>query len=235
MKRLVLLTAMGSALIVLALVLFNLASNDLEATTLDGDMLVRITIGLGMIVLIGGSAWGAYRGQAGQALTHSMAWLAIAVALVGGYTYRFDVMHFANRVTGALLPGTAIDQGNGTVTITRQGDDSFILDGDVNGQTTRFVFDTGADSVVLTAATASALSLRIKPEDYTITIHTANGTSQAAPVRLNELRFGSIAMQDVTAMVARPGSLAVNLLGMSFLSRLTSYTVAGDRLTLQGR
>ena len=36
------------------------------------------------------------------------------------------------------------------------------------------------------------------------------------------------------ALVAQPGQLKMSLLGMSFLNRLQSWQVSGDRLMLQG-
>jgi aspartyl protease family protein len=53
-------------------------------------------------------------------------------------------------------------------------------------------------------------------------------------VRLRNLTLGSISLDNVEALVARPGSLKENLLGMSFLSRLRSYEFSGDFLTLRG-
>jgi aspartyl protease family protein len=38
----------------------------------------------------------------------------------------------------------------------------------------------------------------------------------------------------VPALVAQPGQLKNNLLGMSFLNRLQSWEVRGDRLRLRG-
>ena len=38
----------------------------------------------------------------------------------------------------------------------------------------------------------------------------------------------------VPALVTRPGTLATNLLGMTFLERLASYEVRGNRLILRG-
>jgi aspartyl protease family protein len=44
---------------------------------------------------------------------------------------------------------------------------------------------------------------------------------------------GPIVLNDVEALVAKPGTLKDNLLGMSFLSRLRSYEFTGDFLTLR--
>jgi aspartyl protease family protein len=56
----------------------------------------------------------------------------------------------------------------------------------------------------------------------------------AAPVRLDRLEIGPISEVRVQALVARPGTLGENLLGMSFLERLQSYQVSEDRLILRG-
>ncbi len=45
--------------------------------------------------------------------------------------------------------------------------------------------------------------------------------------------LGPISLDDVEALVAKPGALKENLLGMSFLSRLRSYEFTTDMLTLR--
>ena len=42
-------------------------------------------------------------------------------------------------------------------------------------------------------------------------------------------------MRNVRALVARPGALSENLLGMSFLERLQSYSVERGELVLKAR
>jgi len=65
-------------------------------------------------------------------------------------------------------------------------------------------------------------------------VSTANGTTYAAPVRLKSIAVGPLELRDVEALVAQPGNLNENLLGMSFLKRLRSYEFTGDFLTLRG-
>jgi aspartyl protease family protein len=57
----------------------------------------------------------------------------------------------------------------------------------------------------------------------------------AAPVTLDSVSIGSITERRIRALVARPGALRDNLLGMTFLERLASYEVRGNRLILRGR
>ncbi len=216
------------------LAIYWLASGDSEGSNITGGMIAAVISAAGFLVLMGGSAITQYRGKASQALTHLALWLAIIVGLIGGYSYRFELQAFGYRVIGAVVPGSTVEEGDGRVVITRQGDDSFVVGGQINGQRTRFIFDTGADLVVLTHETAEDLGLRFDENGYSVTVSTANGVTRAAPTRLRELRIGSIAVQDVEALVAQPRALGQNLLGMSFLSRLKYYGVSGDRLTLEG-
>jgi len=54
-------------------------------------------------------------------------------------------------------------------------------------------------------------------------------------VVLDSLAVGTITERRVPALVARPGALHDNLLGMTFLNRLASYEVRGNRLILRGK
>ena len=50
---------------------------------------------------------------------------------------------------------------------------------------------------------------------------------------LDRLAVGAIVERAVPALIAQPGQLRTNLLGMSFLNRLQSWEVRGDRLVLR--
>jgi aspartyl protease family protein len=175
-----------------------------------------------------------YQGQWAKALEALAAWLAIAVGLVGAYTYRFELGEAANRLSGALVPGWTIAGRSGEVSVVRSGA-SFVLDGSVNDAPTRFLFDTGATSVVLTRESAARAGIRLDGLAYTVPVSTANGRTTAAAVRLDSLAIGTIRVRRVDALVAQEGVLRSNLLGMTFLDRLHSWRVEGDRLILRGR
>jgi len=96
------------------------------------------------------------------------------------------------------------------------------------------VLDTGASSVVLTQEAAKAAGLPIEVLNYTVNIDTANGRSRAAAVTIDRLAVGGLTERSVPALVAQPGQLKNNLLGMSFLNRLQGWEVRGDRLRLRG-
>ncbi len=53
-------------------------------------------------------------------------------------------------------------------------------------------------------------------------------------MRLDRIAIGGLVERSVDALVAQPGQLKTSLLGMSFLNRLQSWEVRGDRLLLRG-
>jgi len=162
-------------------------------------------------------------------------WSAIFAALVAGYSYREDLQAALDRVIGEIQPGRTVVTPGGEVVVARRADGTFTMVGRVNDRNMRFIFDTGASTVVLTSDSAAAAGLQVSSLDYSVPVATANGRTMAAPVLIDRLSIGSITERRVRALVARPGLLRENLLGMTFLERLVSYEVRGNRLILRGR
>ncbi|CAA9329190.1 MAG: CblY, a non-orthologous displasment for Alpha-ribazole-5'-phosphate phosphatase [uncultured Microvirga sp.] len=178
---------------------------------------------------------GAFRGRFAEGVRALLAWAAIGFVFVAGYTYRFELAEVTARIAGELAPGrTAVGPG-GEVTVSRRADGSFVLGARVNDRDMRFIFDTGATTVVLTPESARAAGLNPDTLEYTVPVSTANGRTVAAPVILDRLTVGPITEQRVRALITRPGLLRENLLGMTFLERLGSYEVRNNRLILRGR
>ncbi|MBV8791456.1 MAG: TIGR02281 family clan AA aspartic protease [Pseudolabrys sp.] len=109
----------------------------------------------------------------------------------------------------------------------------FHLDARVDGRSLNFVVDTGASAVVLRESDAGRVGIYPRQNDYTAMVSTANGQIRAAPVRLNRVEIGDITVEDVKALVLPDEALGVNLLGVSFLSRLKRYEVTDGRLVLE--
>ena len=61
---------------------------------------------------------------------------------------------------------------------------------------------------------------------------TVNGTVRGASVKLGQIKIGPIELNDVRASV-NGAAMKTSLLGMSFLSRIGGYEVAGDKLVLK--
>ncbi|MCG8560776.1 MAG: TIGR02281 family clan AA aspartic protease [Hyphomicrobiales bacterium] len=193
---------------------------------------------LALLVFLGGSMFGSYRGRLAKGLRDAVVWGAFAFVLIALYSFRNDLLYVFERVAGELVPGlpvtTATDStGASEVRIRRQVGGQFVARTDINGQSTPMIVDTGATTVVLTQTDARRIGIDPSSLNYGVPVQTANGTSFAARVRLNRVSVGSVAVNNVEALIARPGALHQSLLGMSFLSRLRSYEFSGDVLTLR--
>lgn len=160
-------------------------------------------------------------------------WLLIGLLLVGGYAYRHELEAVGHRILGTLMPGHAIsDQASGTITVMRDRSNHYRIRGTINGAPVEFLFDTGASALTLRNEDARAAGIDTDQLAYTIPVSTANGRSQVAAMRVNDLTIGSLRLDNIRAFVARPGALETSLLGMSVMDRLSSWRVEGDRLIL---
>jgi len=160
-------------------------------------------------------------------------WGIVYAGFVAAYAQRDQLLNVLDRAIGEVDPGRTVVTEAGEVVVARRMNGSFTLSGRVNNRETRFLFDTGASTVVLSAQAAAAAGIRTEALNYSIPVATANGRSLTAPIILESLSIGPIVERKVPALVAQPGVLPENLLGMTFLERLTSYEVRGNRLILR--
>jgi aspartyl protease family protein len=123
--------------------------------------------------------------------------------------------------------------GGGGVTLQAGPSGHYSAEVRINGTRIGMMVDTGATVVSLTQETARRLSIFPLPEAYTATMHTANGVVYAAPVMLAEVRLGNISVRQVQAVVMPPKVLGTDLLGMSFLGRLSRFTVGNNEMVLR--
>jgi aspartyl protease family protein len=223
-----LLLALTTALLVLVLqrnetVLAELAH--LDNSSLETKIMALALVGIIVLTL--------FRQRFPHALESALIWVAVALLLLLGYTYRLELDDVMQRVLAELMPGRATTRGR-TVEIARGSGGSFAVATQVNGARVAMVLDTGASSVVLTQEAARAAGLPLEVLNYSVNIETANGRGRAAPVTLDRLAVGGIVERSVPALIAQAGQLRTNLLGMSFLNRLESWEVRGDKLLLRG-
>src|ERR1700683_2315636 len=188
---------------------------------------------IAILVFVSGTVLTLFRERLTEAITAALLWVAVGLFLVIGYSYRFELHEIADRVLAELVPGHVISRGR-TVAAARSNGGEFGVSTEINGARVPMVLDTGASSVVLTRDDAKAAGLPLEVLDYSVNIDTANGRTRAAPVTLDRIAVGGLVERSVDALVAQPGQLRMSLLGMSFLNRLQSWQVSGDRLVLQG-
>ncbi|MET0526780.1 MAG: TIGR02281 family clan AA aspartic protease [Microvirga sp.] len=159
----------------------------------------------------------------------------LLIALIITYSSRGELQAVLDRAIGDIAVGRTVVTPDGEVIAARKTDGSFLVQGRVNNHDTIFIFDTGASTVVLRAEHAKALGFKLEKLDYSIPVSTANGGALAAPVVIESLSVGPITERNVRALIAREGVLHANLLGMTFLERLGSYEVRGNRLILRAK
>jgi aspartyl protease family protein len=107
----------------------------------------------------------------------------------------------------------------------------YYVTADVGGAEIRFLVDTGASLIALSADDAERIGLDPDSLDYNGVVQTANGTTRVAPITLDEVRIGQMEVDRVEAIVSR-APMGMSLLGMSFLRRLEGYRVEDGNLVL---
>jgi aspartyl protease family protein len=141
---------------------------------------------------------------------------------------------FFERFVPAEQPAPPPQSGSPSpVVLTADASGHYFVDGSINGRPARFVVDTGATTIALSAETAQRMGLTPDKSAFTATVSTANGPVAAARLSLGEVRVGAITRHGVDAIVLPPGALATDLLGMSFLRRLGGLRVNGRQMVLQ--
>lgn len=229
-QRLLWLLLIGLLIAMLVLIAQHGAGTVGPLTTGDyGSLAYKLAI----LVFLAAAVSTMFRERFVQAVFAALLWVVVGLLLVIGYTYRFELNNVADRVLAELMPGHVISHGR-TVEVTRTSDGDFAIAAHINGSRVPMVLDTGASSVVLTRDDAQAAGLPLDLLNYTVNIDTANGRTRAAPVTLDRVTIGGLEERSVEALVVQPGQLRTSLLGMSFLNRLQSWQVSGDRLILKG-
>jgi aspartyl protease family protein len=136
------------------------------------------------------------------------------------------------RLRGQLVPGYPVASGARELTVSEDNSGGYQVLGQVNGAKIRFLIDTGASDVVLTAADARAAGIDIETLDFSRPFATANGIAHGATATVHELRVGGIMLNNVRVSVQREG-LSTSLLGMSFLRQLKSFGFGDHRMVLR--
>jgi aspartyl protease family protein len=206
----------------------------------DAEIIDRLTtrefsslaVNVVLAVFFGAMVFVLFRERLSKALEAALFWMVIGLVLLVGYTYRVELRAIGDRVMAELLPGWAAQKGR-TVEIARGRAGDFSVRAQINGARVSMVLDSGASAVVLTQEAAKAAGLPLEVLNYSTNVETANGRTRVAPVTLDRLEVGNIVERSVPALIAQPGQLRSNLLGMSFLNRLESWEVRGDTLLLR--
>jgi aspartyl protease family protein len=116
-----------------------------------------------------------------------------------------------------------------SVTIKADARGMFWTTGQVNGGSVRFLVDTGATTISLSAADARRLGIDYLKGQRGL-VQTAAGMTVSYKVTLDSVQVGDIAMNQVEGLVIEAGPPFV-LLGMTFLNR-TEMKREGETMVL---
>ena len=177
-----------------------------------------------------------------HALHEALLWSSVALAGFGLF-YFYDDLIAALRLQPEIAAVMPASEKNPETTIARAGygdevrvradrQGHFAVDAAINGRPITMMADTGATLVVLSYEDADRLGLSPRSLDFTGLAQTANGVSRIAPVTLDRVRIDGITLYGIQAAVAERGALSGNLLGMSFLGKLSRVEMKGDELVL---
>ncbi len=194
----------------------------------DGQ--ISLTHSLLILAFVGASVVFHRRIGAHRVIKYTLAWLGVAGVLFVAYSFREDAKNIGNRLLAELIPAYG-EQNGDAVRFAVSPNGHFIIEGQVEGATVRFMLDTGASDVVLSPDDARRLGFDPARLDYTKTYNTANGKVRGAPVTLPYLQVGPIRIENVRASVNQ-AAMGQSLLGMSFLGRLSGYEATAHSITL---
>ncbi|MBV1700587.1 MAG: TIGR02281 family clan AA aspartic protease [Hyphomicrobiales bacterium] len=115
-----------------------------------------------------------------------------------------------------------------------QADDlgHFHVTASMNFHNVDVLVDTGASFVSLTYADASRLALLPDRSAFNIPMSTANGIVRAAPILIDSIELGQVAVHNVKGVVMPDRALRTSLLGMSFIKKLSNVKMGQGKLEL---
>ena len=196
-----------------------------------GDQAVDF-IYLMLVLVLVGSALMVRRIPLGQGLKMFAGWVLIFLAAFVAFTLKDDFIDLGKRVVDETRGGgTVAVQAGETLRIKQSLDGHFWVDGTLNGETVRFLIDSGATTTSISTDTARRAG--IEPSSgIPAMVRTANGTVAVERGRAETLKVGTIERQRVAVHISEAFG-DMNVLGMNFLSSLSGWGVEGKWLILK--
>ena len=169
----------------------------------------------------------ARREKAAKLVTMALAWIAIFAGGFVVFTFRDDLGYVVQRLR-AEATGEPVEQGE-EIRIPMAIDGHFWVDGRINGETVKFLVDSGATMTTIGRATAMRAGVEVNPAQDQI-VRTGNGIIRVSRGRAENLTIGDIERRNLALHVTDNEDL--NVLGMNYLSSLDRWGVDGRWLVL---
>ena len=196
----------------------------------EGDQAVHFIYLLGVLVLVM-SALMVRRIPIAQGLKMFAGWVLIFGAALIVFTLKDEFLALGNRVLLETRGGLEQQESPGEVRVRQAPDGHFWVTAEVNGEPTRFLIDSGATTTSISTDTAERAG--IEPSSGVgAMVQTANGIVVVQRGRANSIEVGPIERHDVAVHISDAFG-DMNVIGMNFLSTLTSWSVEGRTLVLR--
>lgn len=197
----------------------------------DGDQALAFVYLIGCLILVG-TGFAVRRVPLRHSLKLALAWICIFAAIFFAFALRNDFRALGGRLLAEVRGGAAQQEAQGgTLRIRRADDGHFWVDAEVNGQSARFLVDSGATVTTLTRDTARRAG--VEPEgSFGVMVDTANGPAVENRGTARTLTLGPITRGDFAVYISNANN-ELNVIGMNFLSSLHGWGVEGDTLVLR--
>lgn len=195
-----------------------------------GDQALNFLYLVGCLVLVA-SALMVRRIPIGRGLAMFAAWVLIFAAMFAVFALRDDFLALGRRLI-VETKGEGGVAGNGReIRIRKSLDGHFHVDASLNGTKVQFLVDSGATTTAISEETAR-LAHVVPTGNFPVLVQTANGIVTAQSATANTLIVGTIERRDMDVEIS-PALGTMDVLGMNFLSSLSSWGVQGQWLVLR--
>ena len=192
---------------------------------MSGDEAPR-TLYLVLLLMLVASSLVGMRLPVGKVLKMFLAWVAIFAVAFVLFAFRGEFSNLGQRLR-AEATGTPMVVGE-ELRIPIAEDGHFWVEARLNGQSARFLVDSGAS--VTTISSPAARQAGVAATNRVMPVETANGTVDMARGYADLFQLGPIERRDFAVNI-NPGD-STNVLGMNFLSSLNGWRVEGTYLVL---
>lgn len=176
-----------------------------------------------LLVAIGGWVFVRNRASLGSLAQMAALWGLIFLGAIAAFGLWDDIRRNTTPQQ-TMIADNAIE-------LPRSPDGHFYAVMELNGQSVRFMIDTGATQLVLTQADAQRVGLKPADLPYLGRSETANGVIKTAYSSVEEIRFGPFHNTDVGVSITQ-SDLGISLLGMRYLGLFDSVEIRQDRLII---
>jgi aspartyl protease family protein len=188
---------------------------------------VYLLVWLGLVA----AAVFAHKLPLGQSVKMLAAWALIFLVLFVGFALKDDFKALGSRIAAEVRGEGRVVQSGREIRIRKSEDGHFHVKAEVNGRSVEFLIDSGA-TVTSMSATAAANAGVEASGGFPVLVNTANGTISASRGSAATLKVGPIERSDHNVFISESFG-DTQVLGMNFLSSLSSWGVEGEWLVLK--